>query len=72
MDYRIQGKILPRILDIEEYMQKFKQAEAEVVPSLSSVEVGFEVGVDYCPPLGSGQPQNTIKLGGPKFSTRPK
>ena len=46
MDYRIQGKILPRILDIEEYLQKFKQAEAEVVPSLSSVEVGFEVGVD--------------------------
>ena len=73
MDYRIQGKILPRILDIEEYLQKFKQAEAEVVPSLSSVEVGFEVGVDNCPPpLGSGQPQNTIEIGGPKFSTRPK
>ena len=52
MDYNIQGKILPRILDIEEYLQKFKQAEAEVVPSLSSVEVGFEVGVDNCPPPG--------------------
>ena len=50
MDYRIQGKILPRILDMEEYLQKFKQAEAEVVPSSSSVEVGLEVGVDYCPP----------------------
>ena len=50
MDYRIQGKILPRILDMEEYLQKFKQAEAEVVPSSSSVEVGLEVGVDDCPP----------------------
>ena len=64
MDYRIQGKILPRILDIEEYLQKFKQAEAEVVPSLSSVEVGFEVGVDNCPsPWDQDSPKTPSKLG---------
>ena len=68
MDYRIQGRILPRILDIEEYLQKFKQAEAEVVPSLSSVEVGFEVGVDYCPPpWDQDSPKTPSKLGVQNF-----
>ena len=71
MDYRIQGRILPRILDIEEYLQKFKQAEAEVVPSLSSVEVGFEVGVDYCPPPPPDQdsPKTLSKLGVQNFQS---
>ena len=31
MDYRIQGKILPRILDMEEYLQQLKKSESKVI-----------------------------------------
>ena len=31
MDYRIQGKIMPRILDVEEYLQKLTELESKVI-----------------------------------------
>ena len=31
MEYRIQGKILPRILDMEEYLQKLTELESKVI-----------------------------------------
>ena len=56
---------------MEGYLQKFKQAEAEVVPSSSSVEVGLEVGVDYCPPLDQDSPKTLSKLEVQNFQSGP-
>ena len=35
MDYRIQGKILPRILDMEENLQKLTELESKVTTALT-------------------------------------
>ena len=51
MDYRIQGKILPRILDMEQYLQKLKKTRKYYCPP---------------PGSGQLQNNLTIEIGGPK------
>ena len=58
MDYRIQGKILPRILDMEEYLQQLKKSESKVITT--------------APPLDQESPKTTIEIWGSKILNQAK
>ena len=51
MDYRIQGKILPRILDMEEYLQQLKKLESKVITTAPPLDQDSPKTLPTSPPM---------------------